>query len=810
MINMTKAKICYLVLFLLLSALLPAAEVIPAKVMPENIIEGDNGVLRLTAPIESQVSGVSDLPDVPGLRWQSGHGISRRVSIINGKQTGSLTVDVRFIPEKAGTYTIPAIQLPLGNGVTGTTQPVTFTVRKAPEIKNEADAAQQLVFAQLEIAGKTERKTFYSGEDIPLLLTVFIREPYMVEPSGGGSFQVIPETCGQVVGDIMKYPPYTRRIGDHVFQAVRYGFSVRATASGTASVRVILPMTVLENHGFFPRPVASRNIRAELKTLTIEPMPPPPSDVPFSGLTGSGWTGGFTLSPAPYRSGDALTLKLEITGSGSTEAFVFPGVKSEKFRSYPPEIQRGRESVRMTQTLIPLESGTIPLETAFSVFDAPSGKYRTISFRQELNIEKGAESPLPPEVKTPATDPAETTAASSTTDHNRNILYLHETDPADTVRLPLWKNAVAAILWLLGAGLAVFAVALLLVLRRRLQEKDPVRARRAAARAGKRAFLKRVEGHFTGDGLPPEISEEVTEYLNALQGLPPGTSMGETADRVSGSDPELGSMLRTLSSAAWAPAGVRKHFNDAYKKRFLHALSRFGVIVLCFLSTSLAAAGKDAALAYDRGDFAQALTLYQGQLRHGNGSADVLYNIGNCYFQMNDLPRALAAYEQAKYLAPRDPDIRENLNLTRRKLGLAEKSVISSPADVPGYLRDLLRLDEWLIAGAAGLMLWFFGAGLGMLFGRKLLLIMGIAGCALIIPAVVSIAAQPSRDVAVVVENNAPVYTLPSELSGKVEYRLRAGREVTVGERRLHWVRVRVDGNGEGWMPERSIMDCTP
>lgn len=59
--------------------------------------------------------------------------------------------------------------------------------------------------------------------------------------------------------------------------------------------------------------------------------------------------------------------------------------------------------------------------------------------------------------------------------------------------------------------------------------------------------------------------------------------------------------------------------------------------------------------------------------------------MGNCLYKLGDLPRALICYERASRLAPRDSDILENLNLVRRKLGLPEKYLIASPADIPPY-----------------------------------------------------------------------------------------------------------------------------
>lgn len=44
---------------------------------------------------------------------------------------------------------------------------------------------------------------------------------------------------------------------------------------------------------------------------------------------------------------------------------------------------------------------------------------------------------------------------------------------------------------------------------------------------------------------------------------------------------------------------------------------------------------------------------------------DLLYNIGNCYYRLKEIPKAIVYYERASRINPSDTDIRHNLTLAR-------------------------------------------------------------------------------------------------------------------------------------------------
>ena len=69
------------------------------------------------------------------------------------------------------------------------------------------------------------------------------------------------------------------------------------------------------------------------------------------------------------------------------------------------------------------------------------------------------------------------------------------------------------------------------------------------------------------------------------------------------------------------------------------------------------------------GKFANALAVYENELKNHTGNPYIYYNIGNCYFKMGSIGLAVANYYRAFKLNPRDADIRHNLDLALRAGG---------------------------------------------------------------------------------------------------------------------------------------------
>lgn len=114
---------------------------------------------------------------------------------------------------------------------------------------------------------------------------------------------------------------------------------------------------------------------------------------------------------------------------------------------------------------------------------------------------------------------------------------------------------------------------------------------------------------------------------------------------------------------------------------------------------------------YQNGKYNEALTAYESVLSSKKQSAELYYNIANCYYKLNKVAPAIYNYEKALTLCPNDKDIVNNLHF-------AKKATIDEIKEVPkvGFeklLRDFTASFHyntwaWIAVSMAFLFLLFF------------------------------------------------------------------------------------------------------
>ena len=104
---------------------------------------------------------------------------------------------------------------------------------------------------------------------------------------------------------------------------------------------------------------------------------------------------------------------------------------------------------------------------------------------------------------------------------------------------------------------------------------------------------------------------------------------------------------------------------------------------------------------YEEGKYSEAATAYARLLQTGETSPALYFNLGNAFFKSGQIGRAIAAFRLAAQIAPRDPDVRANLQFARNQ--------VQGPSLSPGrWQRWLgrLTLNEWTLLAAGAAWLW--------------------------------------------------------------------------------------------------------
>ena len=136
------------------------------------------------------------------------------------------------------------------------------------------------------------------------------------------------------------------------------------------------------------------------------------------------------------------------------------------------------------------------------------------------------------------------------------------------------------------------------------------------------------------------------------------------------------------------------------KKLFLAGL--LGLVCMTPLQAQTKA---EADSAYAAGKYEDAISVYTALLKKGE-SADVYYNLGNCYYRTDRIARAVLNYERAALLDPGDSDIRFNLELARSKT-IDKITPESEMFFITWYKNvvDWMGMDAWARTGVAAFVL---------------------------------------------------------------------------------------------------------
>lgn len=130
---------------------------------------------------------------------------------------------------------------------------------------------------------------------------------------------------------------------------------------------------------------------------------------------------------------------------------------------------------------------------------------------------------------------------------------------------------------------------------------------------------------------------------------------------------------------------------------------KFLVSLLCFFlgaNAVFATPFDDANQQFKAGDFAGAAAAYEKILAVEGPRAAVFYNLGNSYQSLKQYGPAILAYERARLLTPRDPDLLANLTLARKAATAFEEN--GRNPSLEAALVYLSRNEwSWLVAGAA-------------------------------------------------------------------------------------------------------------
>jgi len=217
--------------------------------------------------------------------------------------------------------------------------------------------------------------------------------------------------------------------------------------------------------------------------------------------------------------------------------------------------------------------------------------------------------------------------------------------------------------------------------------------------------------------------------------------------------------------------------------------------------------------AYARGDYHAALQWYQRIESMGYESSELYYNIGNCYYKLDEIGKAILYYERARKLAPHDKEILENLQLANLKVAdrieMPPRFILFEWWDA---FKSYLTLSQLTRLSAISYVLFILLLILYIFLRpprwRKVVLILMItaAGAMLITSYLlyVNVQHENKNKEAVVLAPVVTVLSAPEE-NGTDVFVLHEGVKVRLDEQRGEWTKISLPDGKNGWLKMETL-----
>lgn len=216
---------------------------------------------------------------------------------------------------------------------------------------------------------------------------------------------------------------------------------------------------------------------------------------------------------------------------------------------------------------------------------------------------------------------------------------------------------------------------------------------------------------------------------------------------------------------------------------------------------------------YAEGKYADAADAYNKILAEGMESAELYYNLGNCYYKLGENTRAILNYERSLLLDPGDAMTRYNLKMAQHAI-VDKIEVLPELFLVRWYkaLETYFSADQWGYISVALFIiflvmaaLFFYSPSIGV---KKTGFVVGIIVFFLTVGSIFFAMKQSSR----VSEREYAIITTPSvtvkgapDNSGTSLFLIHEGLKVRVVGELGSWYNIRLADGNEGWVAKTDL-----
>lgn len=217
--------------------------------------------------------------------------------------------------------------------------------------------------------------------------------------------------------------------------------------------------------------------------------------------------------------------------------------------------------------------------------------------------------------------------------------------------------------------------------------------------------------------------------------------------------------------------------------------------------------------AYAASDYDKALEIYKSVLDKGYESADLYYNVANCFYRKGELAPSILNYERALRIDPSHEDAKHNLSLAESKTvdnidTLGRVFLV----DWWNSFSNLTSADSWAFISIVLFIITLVSLSV-YIFVRKIWvrkLGFSVAVIALFFTIISFCSAytrynvETSKNQAIVFSQTVTIKSSPDN-SGNNLFILHEGTKINIKSRLGEWVEIITSDGNSGWLPANAI-----
>ena len=245
---------------------------------------------------------------------------------------------------------------------------------------------------------------------------------------------------------------------------------------------------------------------------------------------------------------------------------------------------------------------------------------------------------------------------------------------------------------------------------------------------------------------------------------------------------------------------------------------RLSYFLLFFISSKLLAADaeqvfKEAAQAYEQGQYSVAIEKYEAILKASVFSKELYYNLGNSYYRTQQTGKAVLNFERALRLDPFDKELKHNLHLS-------ENRIVENIEPLTDFFlfrwvktgMGQFSANSWAILtlfflwlGIAGFILWLIGK---KRLWKKRGFIIGLVFTPLSI-LLFFIAEKSNSDLAAnrygIILAKEAAFKANADVNAPTNFTLHEGIKVEILGSVLNFTRIQLPNSEEGWVESNTL-----